>query len=456
MTTALPRRIFFAAGTAVATLAHAGPTPEPLDFDPAFAGDGTLILEPGTRARAYAGVIDDMGEILVFGQSDNGNASAREAIFQRIFADGTLGALERFDAQWPGCQVPRSFLAGIRLNNGDYLGAGYVQEGCSGRPRLYNALQLAPSGALVEELDRVPFDNQRAYIRALGEQSDGSIIAVGFTEGPALGNEAFDVSVARFTPAGALDPSFGSGGTFTFDRAGDDDQAFDVVVDPADRILVAGRSRSSQGDQDMLVIRLDPDGALDTTFDGDGVWIFDGDGGLDEFATSIDLAGGGRILIGGTVFKAVDQREATILALTDTGALDPVFGNGGIVSLALGNTESSISDIFYDAWRIYVAGWSRPVGGQRIDIDAAVTVLSTTGTPNAVFNGGEASVFAFDPTLGPQFDLIQTIDVSGDGKQIVITGYTENEALDRNRVAVARLVGLENALFLDGFEGGGP
>ena len=121
-----------------------------------------------------------------------------------------------------------------------------MQEGCSGRPQLYNALQLTPSGGLIEEFDRVPFDNQRAYIRALGEQSDGSIIAVGFTEGPALGDEALDVSVARFTPAGLLDLSFGSGGTFTFDRAGDEDQAFDVVVDPADRILVAGRSRSSQ------------------------------------------------------------------------------------------------------------------------------------------------------------------------------------------------------------------
>ncbi|MBY6203546.1 hypothetical protein [Halomonas denitrificans] len=456
MNTALPRSIVFAAGTAVATLAQAGPTPEPLDFDPTFAGDGRLILEPGTRAQARAGVIDDTGEILLFGQSDDGSASAREAIFQRIFADGTPGALERFDAQWPGCQVPRSFLTGIRLSNGDYLGAGYVQEGCSGRPRLFNALQLAPSGGLVEEFDRVPFDNQRAYIRALGEQSDGSIIAVGFTEGPALGNEAFDVSVARFTPAGVLDPTFGSGGTFTFDRAGDEDQAFDVVVDPADRILVAGRSRLSQGDQDMLVLRLEPDGALDSTFDGDGVWTYDGGGGLDEFAASIDLAGGGRILIGGTAFKAVDRREATIVALTENGALDTGFGNGGLVSLALGNTESSINDILYDAWRIYVAGWSRPVGGQRTDIDAAVTVLRSTGAPNTMFNGGEAIVFAFDPALGPQFDLIQTVDVSGDGQQILVTGYTENEALDRNRIAVVRLVGRENALFIDGFEGGGP
>ena len=142
------------------------------------------------------------------------------------------------------------------------------------------------------------------------------------------------------------------------------------------------------------------------------------------------------------------------MALTENGALDTAFGNGGLVSLALGNSESSINDILYDAWRIYVAGWSRPVGGQRTDIDAAVTVLSTTGTPNAMFNGGEARVFAFDPALGPQFDLIQTIDVSGDGKQIVVAGYTENEALDRNRIAVVRLVGLENALFIDGFEGG--
>lgn len=429
----------------------AGPSPAPLDFDPTFAGDGTLILEPGTRALAYAGLIDEGGEIVLFGESDNGNASFREAIFQRIGANGTPGAPGRFDAASFGCSVPRAFLTGIRLSNGDYLGGGYVQEGCSGRPRYFNALQLTPAGGQVEEFDRVQFNNQRAYIYALGEQSGGGIVAAGFAEGNALGSETFDIAVARYSAPGTLDATFGTGGTFTFDLANDADWTNDLVIDADDRILVAGYTTSAGGGRDMTILRLTPDGALDTSFNGSGVVRYDG-AGFDDNGVSIDLAPGGRILIGGNRFVAENQRAATVLALNDDGSVDTSFATNGVATVDLGNTDATITDIHYDAGRIYVTGWSRPVGGDLVELDAAVTVLDSNGTPNSFFNGGQPRVFAFDPALGPQSDQPQSIDVSDDGEQIVVTGFTDNQSRTVQRFGVARFIGLENALFADGFE----
>ena len=434
---------------------EAGPPLMPLDLDPSFAGDGTLIVEPGTRAIAHAGLIDEAGEILVFGEADNGNPSFREAWFHRILGDGTVVPLGRYGASSPGCGSPRTFLTGIRLSNGDYLGAGYVQEGCSGIPRKFNALQLTPGGLQVEEFDRVAFNNERAYIYALGEQSDGGIVAVGFADQDFQDVSTFDIAVARFTTAGDLDPSFGTGGTFTFDRANDLDWANDVVIDSADRILIAGYARSTAGDQDWMVLRLTPDGSLDTTFNGTGAFFYDG-AGQDESVTSIDLAPGGRILGGGGLRASAGAPSAVVFALTADGILDTGFANNGIAAVDLGNTDAAVSDIHYDAGRIYVSGISRPAGGAREDYDAAVTVLRSNGWPNPFFNGGAPRVFAFDAALGLQADLPQSIDVSDDGEQIVITGYTDNPDRTRQRFGIARFIGLENALFADGFEGGAP
>ncbi len=436
-------------------LAAAGPLPAPLDLDPSFAGDGALIVEPGTRAVAHEGLIDETGEIVVLGEADNGNPSTREAIFQRILSDGTVGPVARYGASAPGCPVPRTFLTGIRLSNGDYLGGGYVQEGCGGLPRKFNAMQLNPVGQLVNEFDRVPFNNERAYIVGLGEQSDGGIIAVGFADQDFQDVTTFDMAVARFTAAGDLDPSFGSGGTFIFDRANNTDWSNDVVVDSADRILIAGYSTSASGDRDMVVIRLTPDGSLDTSFNGSGTFFFDG-AGFPDTATSIDLTPGGRILVGGAFQNPQDQRNPVVLALNEDGSFDAGFGTGGVSEVDLGNSDAAITAIRYDAWRIYVTGWSRPVGGARIDLDAAVAVLRADGSPNPFFNGGQPRVFVFDPALGTQSDLPQSIDATADGEQIVVTGYTDDEPRARQRFGVARFIGLENALFIDGFEGGAP
>lgn len=438
-----------------ATGLSAGPDPAPLDLDPGFAGDGTLIVDERPQDLAYAGLIEPSGEIVVIGHSGDGDARFDQGVLQRIAADGTIGARARFGAFSGGCPVPRAFLSGIRLSNGDYLGAGYVQEGCGGIPRKFNILQLTSAGAQVREFDRVPFNNERAYIYALGEQSDGSIVAVGFADEDSADFSTFDVAVARFTADGMLDPGFGTGGTFTFDRGNEPDWALDVVIDADDRILIAGYATSAMGDRDMLIIRLDPDGALDPTFNGTGIVYYDG-AGFSDSGNSIDLGPGGQILIGGNVTAASNDPQGVVLALTDQGAPDSGFGSSGIATVDLGNTASTVTDIHFDSGRIYVTGWSRPAGGERIEIDAAVTVLSSNGAPNPAFNGGQPRVFVFDAALGPQTDIPTAIDVSDDHEQIVVTGYTDNEARTLRRFGIARFIGAGNGLFADGFEGDTP
>src|SRR5687768_9133229 len=80
----------------------------------------------------------------------------------------------------------------------------------------------------------------------------------------------------RLMAAGDLDTTFGGNGGVLVDFTGTGvgvgaDFASAVVVQPDGRIILAGNSGSGGNTDDKIALaRLNPDGSLDTTFDGDG------------------------------------------------------------------------------------------------------------------------------------------------------------------------------------------
>ena len=437
--------------SSVPLIVSAGSIGNPLDLDPAFGGDGALVIEIGVHDYGFDGMMDDSGDIVVFGYSDNGSPSNGEAIFQRIGINGVPDTPIRFDAAAFGCSVPRAFQTGLRLSNGDYIGGGYVQDGCSGVPRHFNALQLTATGILVDEFDRIVFNNQLAYISAMAEQSDGRIIAAGFASDSGFDGATYDIAVARYTSDGVLDATFGTNGLFTYDFDGNLDWTNDVVVDASDRIVLAGYARSAMDNQDIIILRLSADGVPDATFNGTGQFIYDR-AGFSDSATSLALANQGRILVGAVTSPSDSTREANVFALTDSGVLDTGFSGDGQTTVSFGNGREAITDIQFKFGNIYVAGVTRTAGTDAVNNDAAVAVLYPDGSPHLGFNGGSGRVFIFDAELGAQADVPQSISVSNTGEQIAVIGYTDNEARTKQRIGVARFFGLNQNLFANGFE----
>ena len=113
-------------------------------------------------------------------------------------------------------------------------------------------------------------------ILGMALQADGKIVASGGAGG--------EFGLARYTTAGALDSSFDSDGLVITDFGGSD-EANDVAVAATGEITAVGR-----GNGDLAVARYESDGALDTTFDGDGKVTTDQEnvGG----ATGVVLSGG--------------------------------------------------------------------------------------------------------------------------------------------------------------------
>src|SRR5438034_3283047 len=78
------------------------------------------------------------------------------------------------------------------------------------------------------------------------------------------GLEARDVPAA----VGSLDPSFGIGGKVVAD-VGFDDHATAVALAPGGKVVVVGYDTTATFDN-FEVVRLNPDGSFDTTFNGNG------------------------------------------------------------------------------------------------------------------------------------------------------------------------------------------
>jgi uncharacterized delta-60 repeat protein len=140
------------------------------------------------------------------------------------------------------------------------------------------------------------------------------------------------------TPLGALDPSFGTGGTVNLDVAGGNDVYRRVVVQPDGKIIVAGRGTVA-GNLDFAVIRLNSDGSPDTSFGIGGTRTIPVLAG-DDLLASVALQPDGRIVVAGHVSNGVDY-DVGIARLRPDGSLDTSFNGTGIrvVQVSIGESD---------------------------------------------------------------------------------------------------------------------
>jgi len=149
-----------------------------------------------------------------------------------------------------------------------------------------------------------------AVVRTVAIQSDGKILVGGTFDnydGVTVGN------IARLNSDGSRDSSFNSG-------IGFNNGVEKIVIQPDGKILVGGFFVSYDGITANRIIRLNPDGSRDNTFDvGDKA---------NASVDSIALQSNGKILVGGsfTSYNGIPQNYLT--RLTSDGSIDTSFDIG--------------------------------------------------------------------------------------------------------------------------------
>ncbi|WP_399093268.1 hypothetical protein ACGH2B_23385 [Streptomyces sp. BBFR2] len=248
--------------------------------------------------------------------------------------------------------------------------------------------------------------------RAVAIQSDGKIVVGGFAGSEAAGN----IAVVRFNPDGTLDAGFGSGGVAIYDISGPTGDAIrGMVLQPDGKILGVGAAGANAG-----LIRLNPDGSLDTTFAG----------GAGKEAVSLGNAGHlfalsllstGAFLVAGFDSTALTQDDFLLARFNADGSLDSTFGSSGLVRTDFnGLNDLAFAMTVQSDGKIVLGGdtdSTDPVGISG-DVKAGWTRYDSAGTLDSAF--GTAGKTQINPTV--LCDGVRGLVLQSDGK-IVAGGF---------------------------------
>jgi uncharacterized delta-60 repeat protein len=150
-----------------------------------------------------------------------------------------------------------------------------------------------------------------------------------------------------------LDLTFGTEGVARYD-GGFDDYGFSVAIQSDGKALVAGGSGNGT-DKDLLLVRYDTNGLLDSTFGTGGVVRHDE--GLDDEGIAVALQSDGKVLVAGR--SGNGSNEDLVLVGYDTnGILDSTFGTGGVARYDSGLVDEGYSVAIQADGNALVAGWS--------------------------------------------------------------------------------------------------
>jgi uncharacterized delta-60 repeat protein len=189
-------------------------------------------------------------------------------------------------------------------------------------------------------------------------------VAVGDRNG-----EGSDFALARYLPTGrkGLDDSFGLDGMVTTDFGGGEDSAVAVVVQGDGKIVVAGSSRSAGVPSQFALARYNPDGRLDVKFGEEGRVLTAVQGAVAQ-AAAVALQEDGKIVVGG----ATDVGPASDFAIARYlrgGAIDPSFGEGGLVRTSVTPGDDRVVDLLVQGeGKIVAAGVSGAGSTNRVTL----------------------------------------------------------------------------------------
>jgi uncharacterized delta-60 repeat protein len=311
--------------------------------DTSFSGDGYFKFDASGIAEnddVNAVAIDSQGRIVLAGSSSDGLDGV--PMVARLLASGTpdpafgggdginIEDVDPDDSDLFNDLVldssDRPIAAGItgptasrNVLLGRYTTAGIFDSGFAGGDG-HDALNF----------NSVPSED---HGQGLELDSQGRIIVAGYTRLVGGSINDFNAAAARWSAVGELDTSFSgsdpTNGRIILDLSGVDleDLGLDLEMTPGDRPLIGGWAELVNAtSDDFALARLTSTGAVDTSYNGDGL-AYGNAGAFDE-GVGMAQDSFGRILFAGGTSGTVGDEEWVVGRFLPSGAVDPSFGGG--------------------------------------------------------------------------------------------------------------------------------
>lgn len=358
-------------------------------FDPTFGSGGRMIYDAAADEFGVAGIVLGDGKIFVVGERDV--ADEAEILMMRVLADGLL---DTSFGTGGFASVPGGYADDVLLLPDGRIIVGATAKSAAGDDFMLFCME--PSGSLDTTFStggslKVDFGGSD-QLRRLALTLDGRILAAGLSE-------SGDLLVAMIASDGSLDATFGSAGQLVLTGAeigvpvgGRSSVGLAVQLDG--RVVVGSGVKEADPlvdtpDSDLILVRLNPDGALDQSFGAGGVSLWDLTG-ADDILADLALQLDGKIVAVGTVYP-VHYGDFLVQRFNPDGSPDMSFGTGGWVATDFGweDRDGGRAVMIQPDGKILVAGHgpdssvdSWDIGLVRylcsIDPDTALRVLTSS------------------------------------------------------------------------------
>jgi uncharacterized delta-60 repeat protein len=370
-------------------------------LDLAFGTNGMVTTKfDASNVTATAVATQADGKIVVTGTSSDGNVA-----MARYNVNGTLDT--SFGPAGSGKEDVR-IVNNVCLPHaiaiqpdGKIIVAG---ETDTGSDLLFFVARFLPNGSLDKSFDGDgqltinDFDTHTkngAGANVIALQNDGKILVGGF-EIQGLFTENANFAVARLNSDGSLDGSFGNDGKINVDFGQDEDvQAMQIDYNgtPASnpdygRIVLAGFYNPDDPTKEQAAVaRINSNGDLDGSFDGDGQKVIAIQGKSFFAPTGLVIQYNGDVTLAGTTGSSLGAADAdfALMRLKANGSLDNSFGASktGIVVTDLSGKNDQANDIITGfAGSLLVGGTANGKFG--------IAAFTPDGLPATnFFNGGK-------------------------------------------------------------------
>ncbi|MDS4056736.1 LamG-like jellyroll fold domain-containing protein, partial [Accumulibacter sp.] len=376
---------------------------------PTFSvGDGVVSTAIGTGTDyAYSVVIQADGKILLAGNSVVSGFS--DFALVRYNSDGSLDTSFSSDGKLTtSIGAFDDYGKGVAVQaDGKILVTGYTYNGSNDDIALtrYNSDGTLDTTFSGDGMLTTAIGTSNDYAYSVTVQSDGKILVAG----NAFMGTDYDFVLVRYNSDGTLDTTFDGDGKLTTPIGANDDYGISVVTQPDGKILLSGRSLPGASN-DFALVRYNADGALDTSFSGDGKLTTSLTAGTDN-AWTMALQSDGRIVLGGWATPGAN-RDFGLVRYNSDGTLDTSFSGDGIVTTAIGNGNDDLYSIAVQAdGRIVAAGFS----SNGSNNDFALVRYNSDGTLDTSFSGDGILTTA----IGSAADEARSVALQSNGRIVV-------------------------------------
>jgi len=209
--------------------------------------------------------------------------------------------------------------------------------------------------------------------------ADGKILAMGYSDHANIGSNTRNLALVRYNSDGSLDTSYGSGGVSTPTFSGSLDTFYKLQLLSDGKVLVGGVTSFNGGPSDFVIMRLNANGSLDTSFGTGGRVVTSVSAGADGIY-SLALQADGKIVATGFAENGATLDVAVVRYLAN-GTLDTSFGNAGKLVMPVGSGNETASGVAVVGDQIVFGGTT----GGAADDDVFVGQLNSDGSLNMDF-----------------------------------------------------------------------